>query len=74
MGTSQLPCGMWDLPKPWIESVTPSLAGRFLTSGPPGKPQSSILDWVVRANLSDDMTSERPEWSKGTKSWDHLGK
>ena len=30
-------CGMWDLPGPGIESVSPALAGGFLTTAPPGK-------------------------------------
>ena len=34
---TELPCGMWDLPGPKTESVAPELAGRFLTTGPPGK-------------------------------------
>ena len=28
---------MWDLPGPGIEPVSPALAGRFLTTVPPGK-------------------------------------
>ena len=38
--------GMWDLPEPGIEPVSPALAGRFLNTAPPGKPyviQISIL-------------------------------
>ena len=31
-------CGMWDLPRPGLEPVSPALAGRFLTTAPPGKP------------------------------------
>ena len=31
-------CGMWDLPGPELEPVSPALAGRFLTTAPPGKP------------------------------------
>ena len=30
---------MWNLPRPGIEPMSPRLAGRFLTTGPPGKPQ-----------------------------------
>ena len=30
-------CGMWDLPGPGIELVSPALAGGFLTTAPPGK-------------------------------------
>ena len=35
---AQLLCGMWDLPGPGLEPVSPALAGGFLTSAPPGKP------------------------------------
>ena len=30
--------GMWDLPGPGLEPVSPALAGRFPTTAPPGKP------------------------------------
>ena len=30
--------GMWDLPRPGFEPVSPALAGRFSTTAPPGKP------------------------------------
>ena len=30
--------GMWDLPRPGLEPVSPALAGRLSTTGPPGKP------------------------------------
>ena len=32
------PMAMWDLPGLGIEPVSPALAGRFLTTGPPGNP------------------------------------
>ena len=35
---AQLLRGMWDIPRPGFEPVSPALAGRFLTSVPPGKP------------------------------------
>ena len=31
-------CGMWNLPRPRIESASPALAGRFFTTESPGKP------------------------------------
>ena len=34
---AQLLRGMWDLPRPGLEPVSPALAGRFLTTTPPGK-------------------------------------
>ena len=30
--------GMWDLPRPGLEPVSPALAGSFSTTAPPGKP------------------------------------
>ena len=35
---AQLLQGMWDLPRPGLEPVSPALAGRFSTTAPPGKP------------------------------------
>ena len=35
---AQLLRGMWDLPRPGPEPVSPALAGRFSTTVPPGKP------------------------------------
>ena len=40
---AQLLHGMWDLPRPGLEPVSPALAGRLSTTGPPGKPLNSIL-------------------------------
>ena len=34
---AQLLHGVWDLPRPGLESVSPALAGIFLTTAPPGK-------------------------------------
>ena len=36
--------GMWDLPRPGLEPVSPALAGRFLTTAPPGKPSLRVFD------------------------------
>ena len=38
--------GMWDLPRPGLEPVSPALAGRFSTTAPPGKPWDSLF-WVL---------------------------
>ena len=34
----QLLCGMWDLPRPEMEPLSPALAGRLFTTEPPRKP------------------------------------
>ena len=41
---AQLLRGMWDLPRPGLEPMSPALAGRFSTTAPPGKPPYLILD------------------------------
>ena len=40
---AQLLRGMWDLPGPGTEPVSPALAGGFLTTVPPGKPHKCSL-------------------------------
>ena len=40
---AQLLHSRWDLPRPGIEPMSPALAGRFLTAGPPGKSWSLLL-------------------------------
>ena len=30
--------GMWDLPRPGLEPMSPALSGRLSTTAPPGKP------------------------------------
>ena len=41
---AQLPRGMWDLPRPGLEPVSPALAGRLSTTAPPGKPCSNFKE------------------------------
>ena len=41
---AQLLHGMWDLPGPGFELVSPALAGGFLTTAPPGKSPLTLLD------------------------------
>ena len=40
---AQLLCGMWDLPRPGLEPVSPALAGGLPTTAPPGKPREAFL-------------------------------
>ena len=54
---AQLLCGMWDLPRPGLEPVSPASAGRFSTTAPPGKPPFALFwsgffylcCWVIEA-------------------------
>ena len=56
---AQLLRGMWDLPRPGLEPVSPTLTGRLSTTAPPGKPRKPIFKylsyrecgiWVFRRN------------------------
>ena len=49
---AQLLRGMWDLPRPGLEPVSPALAGRFSTTAPPGKPESYFFVCFQVATLS----------------------
>ena len=40
---AQLLPGMWDLPRPGLEPVSPALTGGFSTTTPPGKPHLSAF-------------------------------
>ena len=48
---AQLLHGMWDLPRPGLEPVSPALAGRFSTTAPPGKPQHIPFQWQLSPEL-----------------------
>ena len=37
--------GVWNLPGPGIRPVSPALAGRFLTTGPPGR-SNNVFYWA----------------------------
>ena len=39
---AQLLHGLWDLPRPGTEPMSPTLAGGFLSTEPPGKPNMVI--------------------------------
>ena len=41
---------MWNLPEPGVEPMSPALAGRFLTTGPPGK----SLHFLVEGEVFED--------------------
>ena len=52
---AQLLCGMWDLPRPGLEPMSPALAGGFSTTAPPGKPQTIYFysDFKVSVPISE---------------------
>ena len=55
---AQLLRGIWDLPGPGLEPVSPALAGGFLTTVPPGKsPKYGILNRALTKYQQDTNTT-----------------
>ena len=54
---AQLLRGMWDLPRPGLEPVSPALAGRFSTTEPPGKPNVIVLFIIL--NISEFFSKNK---------------
>ena len=51
---------MWDIPQQGIKPVSPALASRFLTTGPPGNSLIQVLfALVLRANLQSE---DQEQW------------
>ena len=59
---AQLLRGMWDLPRPGLEPVSPALAGRFSTTAPPGKPLNDVF---FNKNVNTLLVRGPPWWSSG---------
>ena len=55
---AQLLCGMWDLPRPGLEPVSPALAGRLSTTVPPGKP-FTMFNFSIRAPCHGPPSCDR---------------
>ena len=74
--------GMWDLPRPGLEPVSPALAGRFSTTAPPGKPQVIFnnshhtcfqKDSSKRHSTTQKSRIKEPESSQGRVCAESLG-
>ena len=66
--------GMWGLPRPGLEPVSPALAGRFSTTAPPGKPVPSLL--IERISLRTFRHCSSVSWWLQSASflWAHIRK
>ena len=70
---TQLLRGVWDLPRPGLEPVSPALAGRFSTTAPPGKP-SRGFKWLFSNNFHQihwGVSSQSPSCCHW-RNWSHL--
>ena len=52
---------MWDLPGPGLEPVSPALAGGFLTTAPPGKPDTGDIMCKLLEVLGGEKGTGRGE-------------
>ena len=52
---AQLLRGMWDLPRPGLDPVSPALAGRLSTTVPPGKSHADIFLIVISSSWIDPL-------------------
>ena len=64
---AQLLRGMWDLPKPGLEPVSPALAGRFSTTAPSGKPSNSVLESTFKKEESHHSETAQNQGRENTK-------
>ena len=53
---AQLLCGMWDLPRPGLEPVSPALAGRPSTTAPPGKPLLCMFLEIFHSSFNSSLS------------------
>ena len=61
---AQLLCGMWDLPGPGLEPVSPALAGRLSTTAPPEKPHKvHFIDKRSGTSIEFNKNSSHPFWT-----------
>ena len=66
---AQLLRGMWDLPRPGLEPVSPALAGRFSTTAPPGKPSVSILIHKDDSEVFQMKSIKLNQWKETTSGY-----
>ena len=55
---AQLLRGMWDLPRPGLEPVSPALAGRFSTTAPLGKPRTKAFNIIRNSDYTGSLLFE----------------
>ena len=56
--------GMWDLPRPGLEPMSPALAGGFSTTAPPEKPWFKFWKYIIQQNWEN---SEIRVWDSEKK-------
>ena len=64
-GSRTLLRGMWDLPRPGPEPVSPALAGRPPTTAPPGKPHKLVFKKYsvnLLGTISNDSKKMLDNW------------
>ena len=65
--TGPLLRGMWDLPRPGLEPVSPALAGRLSTTAPPGKPRRKFFSNKKTGERSQKWQLKFCLWKNGSR-------
>ena len=65
-------CGMGDLPGPGIKAGSPVLAGRFLTTGHPGKSYAFNIATVLNQDCSRFFYSQITATHSSVLAWESL--
>ena len=79
---AQLLRGMWALPRPGLEPVSPALTGGFSTTAPPGKPRVGFLNdkniglaiGLEWSSALDSVQISAPPLLLATSTHDHASK
>ena len=68
---AQLLRGMWDLPGPGLEPVSPALAGGLSTTAPPGKPLILFFNFFWLCHEAWGMLVSDQGSNPGPQQWKH---
>ena len=62
---TQLLRGVWDLPKPGMEPMSPALASSFFTNKPPGKPQEGVIFLTLPTSTGQNIFCNNKHYFQG---------
>ena len=63
---------MWDLPRPGVEPMSPTLVGGFFTTEPPGKPPGGVL--ISDLNEGSRLVDHPGRWHETGRDSEWVGR
>ena len=64
---------MWDIPRPGPEPLSPALAGGFLTTVPPGKPDTNLKTNLLDKNHAQVLAPRKEHHDAVIEISKHIG-